>query len=53
MTNNYRNLLMHISNNIHKITVRNKSEDPDKISTGFNTEVLIDGQPLKGVRTFS
>jgi len=40
--------------NIHKITVRNKEGiDPNKISTGNGTEVLIDGQPLKGVRTFS
>jgi len=38
---------------VHKITVRNKSEDPDRISTGPNTELFIDDQPLKGVRTFS
>lgn len=38
--------------NIHQLTVRNKSENPEKIATGFNTEVLIDGQPLKGVKSF-
>jgi len=39
--------------NIHQLTVRNKSRNPEKIATGFNTEVLIDGQPLKGVKSFS
>lgn len=32
----------------HKITVRNKN--PGTISTGMNTEVLIDGKPLKYAR---
>lgn len=31
----------------HKITIRQKA--PDQISTGFNTEVLLDGVPLRGV----
>jgi hypothetical protein len=32
---------------VSKLTVRNKA--PGTISTGANTEVLLDGQPLKGV----
>lgn len=31
----------------HKILVRNKN--PGTISTGMNTEVFLDGKPLKGV----
>lgn len=32
---------------VSKLTVRNKA--PGTISTGANTEVLLDGKPLKGV----
>lgn len=31
----------------HKITI--KQRVPDQVSTGFNTEVFLDGKPLKGV----
>lgn len=33
---------------VHKLTVKNKN--PGSISTGANTQVELDGQPLKGVR---
>lgn len=32
---------------VHKLHIRNKN--PDILSHGANTEVLLDGQPLKGV----
>lgn len=35
---------------MHKIELRSKN--PDKISTGANTELYIDGQKAKGVKSF-
>ncbi len=32
----------------HKLTI--KSKNPEEISTGANTEVLLDGKPLKLVK---
>jgi hypothetical protein len=34
---------------VHKLTIRNRSDRQGAISTGANTEVLLDGQPMKGV----
>lgn len=49
--NNIINLLkerpMNQSMKIHKLSIRNTK---DGISTGANTEVLLDGKPLKAVR---
>ena len=33
---------------LHKLTVRSKS--PGKVSVGANTEILLDGKPLNGVK---
>lgn len=35
---------------MHKIEVKNKTTD--KVSTGANTELYIDGQKAKGVKSF-
>jgi hypothetical protein len=36
---------------IHKIQVRNKPGAKGKITVGANTEVLLDGKPLKGAKS--
>lgn len=36
--------------NVHKIQVRNRAGSEGKITVGANTEILLDGQKLKGAR---
>lgn len=38
--------------NLHKITVRNRPGSEDRTTTGANTQVLLDGVPLKGASFF-
>jgi len=33
-----------------KLTIKNKA--PGKFLTGMNTQILIDGKPVRGVRSF-
>lgn len=35
--------------NLHSLRVRQRPDSETKVSTGANTEVFLDGQPLKGV----
>lgn len=37
---------------VHKVQIKNRKHAEDKISVGANMEVLIDGQPLRGVTFF-
>lgn len=38
---------------VHRIEIRNREPAANMISTGYNTEVLLDEQPLKGVLSLS
>lgn len=40
------------TNKVHKLQVRNRPEADGKISVGARMEVLLDGQPLRGVTFF-
>ena len=37
---------------MHKIEVKNKSGHEGQISKGMNTQIYIDGEPARGVKSF-
>lgn len=37
---------------VHKIEVRNRAGGEGKLTTGANTEILLDGKPLQGITFF-
>ena len=36
---------------LHKVTIKNR--EPGNVSVGANTVLLIDGKPLKGVKSYT